>query len=316
MKNGSILSKIVVPAFLVIAGFAAVVWLSGFIERNRPPLPEGYGDTDLSMNGSRLKGFALGTEGLIADWYFMRSLQYIGDKMLNSKSETINIDDLSDLNPRLLYPLLNNATDLDPHFIAAYSYGAMVLPAVDKEKAVELTIKGIAKNPDSWRLHQYLGFIYWKLGRYDKAAESYEKGSKIAGAPPFMKLMAASMKANGGSRETARAIYSEMLDSSGDEQVRITAVRRLNELDALDERDAIDKVLTDFRARNGRCAASFAEIWPELSKVDLPGDHEFEIDRSNRLVDPTGSPYLLNKETCRVKLGATQTGLSDQNRER
>ena len=237
---------IVLPAVILIAGFAAVVWLSSFIERNRPPLPEGYSDSDLSMNGSRLKGFALGTEGLIADWYFMRSLQYIGDKMLTRKVGTLNIDDLSDLNPRLLYPLLNNATDLDPHFIAAYSYGAMVLPAVDKEKAVELTAKGIAKNPDSWRLYQHLGFIYWKLHRYDKAAESYEKGSTIEGAQPFMKLMAASMKADGGSRETARSIYQQMLDGSDDEQVRITAVRRLNELDSLDERDAIDKIMTDF----------------------------------------------------------------------
>ncbi len=310
MKNGSILSKIVVPALLIIAGFASVIWLSGFIERNRPPLPEGYGDTDLSMNGSQLKGFALGTEGLIADWYFIRSLQYVGNKMLNSKSETINIDDLRDLNPRLLYPLLNNATDLDPHFIAAYSYGAMVLPAVDKEKAVELTVKGIAKNPDSWRLYQHLGYIYWKLGSYDKAAESYEKGSEIAGAQPFMKLMAASMKADGGSRETARSIYHQMLDSSGDEQVHITAVRRLNELDSLDEREAIDKTLADFNDRKGRCAAGLGEILPELSRIKLPAGNEFEIDRSNRLLDPTGAPYILDRDKCRSALDLEHTGLS------
>ncbi len=309
MKNGSFFSKIVLPAALVIAGFIAVVWLSGVIERNRPHLPESYGDSDLSMNGSRLKGFALGTEGLIADWYFMRALQYIGDKMLSSKSETVNIDDLRDLNPRLLYPLLNNATDLDPHFIAAYSYGATVLPAVDKEKAVELTNKGIANNPDSWRLYQHLGYIYWKLGRYDKAAESYEKGSQISGAAPFMKLMAASMRADGGSRETARSIYRQMLDGSDDEQVRITAVRRLNELDSHDEMDAIDKALANFRDKNGRCAASFDEIWPELERVRLPADNEFAVDRSNHLVDPSGAPYILDKDACKATLDLARTGL-------
>lgn len=309
MSNGSPVFKIVLPAVILIAGFAAVIWLSAFLERNRPPLPEGYSDTDLSMNGSRLKGFALGTEGLIADWYFMRSLQYIGDKMLTRKAGTINIDDLSDLNPRLLYPLLNNATDLDPHFIAAYSYGAMVLPAVDKEKAVELTAKGIARNPGSWRLYQHLGFIYWKLKRYDKAAESYEKGSEIPGALPFMKLMAASMKADGGSRETARSIYQQMLDGSDDEQVRITAIRRLNDLDSQDERDAIDKIMADFKARNGRCITSFGEIWNEISKVDLPGDNEFLIDKSNRLVDPSGAPYLIDKNNCKVMLDLEHTGL-------
>ena len=76
------------PAAIIIVGFVVIAWLSVFVENRRPPLPEGFGDTDLSINGSRLKGFALGTEGLIADWYYMRVLQYIGDKMLNSKNET------------------------------------------------------------------------------------------------------------------------------------------------------------------------------------------------------------------------------------
>lgn len=309
MKNNPFFSGILLPAAIVIIGFVVVIWLSGMIERNRPQLPEEYGDADLTMNGSRLKGFALGTEGLIADGYFMRSLQYIGRKIENSKIETINIDDLRDLNPRLLYPLLNNATDLDPHFIAAYSYGAMVLPAVDKEKAIQLTSKGIANNPDSWRLYQHLAYIYWKLGRYDEAAETYEKGAQIAYAQPFMKLMAASMKADGGSRETARSIYRQMLDGTDDEQVRITASHRLEELDSLDERDAIDKVLAEFKEKNGRCAVSFTEILQELSRVKLAGGNEFDIDSSNRLVDPTGAPYILDRDKCKTTLDLAHTGL-------
>ncbi|HEX3101299.1 MAG TPA: hypothetical protein VHQ01_05890 [Pyrinomonadaceae bacterium] len=309
MKNDSFFSGIVLPAAIVIAGLAAVIWLSGMLEQNRPQLPENYGDTDLTMNGSRLKGFAFGTEGLIADWYFMRSLQYIGNKMISSKSETINIDDLRDLNPRLLYPLLDNATDLDPNFIAAYSYGAMVLPAIDKEKAIELIKKGIARNTDSWRLYQHLAYIYWKLKRYDEAAEIYERGSQIADAQPFMKLMAASMKADGGSRETARSIYRQMLDSSDDEQVRITASHRLQELDSMDERDAIDKALVEFKDRNGRCATGFSEILPELSRVKLPAGNGFEVDRSNRLMDPTGAPYLLDKDKCKSALDLEHTSL-------
>lgn len=229
---GTILQKYVLPTAIIVAGFAAIVPLSGFIESRRPHLPEGFGDSDLTMNGSRLKGFVFGAEGLIADWYFVRSLQYIGDKMMSLKSENLNIDDLSDLNPRLLYPMLENATDLDPHFIAAYSYGAVVLPAIDKEKAIEFANKGITHNPAEWRLYHHLGYIYWRLGQYDKAAEIYGRGAAIQGSPSFMRLMAASMKTTGGSRETARAIYQEMLDGSDDESIRITAARRLKELDS------------------------------------------------------------------------------------
>ncbi|MEO6654891.1 MAG: hypothetical protein ABIO36_02310 [Pyrinomonadaceae bacterium] len=305
----SLLKQVIMPGVIIVAGFAAVVLLSGFIEHNRPSLSDEYADSDLNMNGSRLKGFAFGTEGLIADWYYMRSLQYVGDKLLNRKSETINIDDLRDLNPRLLFPLLENATDLDPHFIGAYSYGAIVLPAIDPGKAIDLATKGIVNNPNEWRLYQHLGYIFWKLGQYDKASEVYEKGSQVTGAQPFMKMMAASMRTKGGSRETSRLIYREMLENSDDEQVRITAERRLNELDSLDEREAIDKVLADFKENNGRCASDLSEITTILMRVKLPENREFRIDNANRLVDPTGAPYLLDSENCRVKLDPDRTGL-------
>lgn len=301
--------RIIFPLAVIIAGFAAIAALSGYLESVRPALAADYEDSDLSMNGSRLKGFVLGFEGLMADWYWMRSLQYIGDKIVNSPDKDINVDDLRNLNPRLLYPYLDNATDLDPHFIEPYSYGAIVLPAIDSAKAIAIAEKGIANNPDVWRLYQHLGYIYWKLGQYENAADTYQKGSEIAGAPPFMKLTAAAMRTEGGSRSTARQIFRQMLDGSDDPMVKITATRRLKELDSLDEREAIDKALADFVERNGRCANSLAEILPSLMHVRLPENKEFRVDSSNRLVDPTDAPYLLDKEICRVQLDRERTGL-------
>lgn len=303
------LKSVILPAAIIIAGFAAVVGLSGFLDRHRPELPPDYEDSDLSMNGSRLKGFALGFEGLMADWYWMRSLQYMGNKIVKSESDFINLEDLRSLNPRLLYPLLENATDLDPHFIAAYSYGAIVLPAIDPKQAIAIAEKGIANNPKEWRLYQHLAYVYWKTKQYDKAAETYEKGAEVPGAAPFMRLMAASMKTEGGSRATARQIFRQMLDGSDDPMVRLTAERRLNEIDSLDERDAIDTALAEFKERSGRCANSFAEITPMLLQVKLPAGNEFQVDRAGNLVDPTDAPYLLDKENCRVKLDPARTGL-------
>lgn len=294
---------------ILVGGFTSIVFLNGKLEANKPHLPDEYVDSDLTLNGSDLKGYAFGTEGLIADYYFMRSLQYVGDKVLKSDSEFINIDDLRSLNPRLLYPLLTNATDLDPHFVAAYSYGAVVLPAIDPDKAVALATKGIVNNPDEWRLYQHLGYIHWRFGNYNKAAEFYGRGAEVPGASPFMKLMAASMKNNGGSRDTARAIFQEMLSTTDDEQVRLTANRRLAELDSLDEREAIDKALNDLKQANGRCATSLFEIWPVLQKVDLPAGNDFEVDAAGRLLDPTGAPYVLDRDNCRVVLDAEHTDL-------
>lgn len=304
----SIARNIVLPAVIIVAGFSAIVAISGPIDRAKPRLPDTFTDSDLSMNGSRLKGFALGMEGLLADWYWVRSLQYIGDKMVTRKGE-VDLEDLTSINPRLLYPLLENATDLDPHFIGAYQYGAIVLPAIDRDKAIVFAKKGIANNPNEWRLYQHLGYIYWKIGDFEKAAETYQQGADIPGSSSFMRLMAASMKSEGGSRATARAIYRQMLAESDEEPVRITAERRLKELDWFDERDAINKVLEDFKTRNGRCSNSFSEVATELFKVQLPEGKQFRIDSGRRLVDPTDAPYVLDKGSCVVTLDKENTKL-------
>ena len=298
--------QIILTIAIVAAGFAAVFGLSNFLEKNRPVIPESYADEDLTLQGAKLKGFTLGFEGLIADWYWMKSLQYLGDKVLSSKQD-VSLDDLSSLNPRLLYPYLNNATDLDPKFFGVYEFGAMVLPAIDKEQAIKLTQKGINNNPDKWRLYQYLGFIYWRSENYQKAAEVYEKGANIEGAPEFMRLMAARMKSEGGNRETAREIYQQMFDDAQDEQTKETARLRLMQLDSLNERDAIRAVLQNFKEKNSRCANNWREILPLLPNVKLPGGKDFRVDNTSNLVDPGGAPYILDGEKCDVQLDRAKT---------
>lgn len=290
----------------VAVGFALVFVLSSFLEKNRPAAPEGFEDSDLAVQGTRLKGFALGLEGLLADWYWMQSLQYVGGKVLKNEGN-LNLDNLSPLNPRLLYPYLDNATSLDPHFMAVYSYGAVVLPGIDAEQAVKIAQKGIDNNPDEWLLYQHLGFIYWRSQQYEKAAEIYERGSQIANAPHYMRMMAAKMKSEGGSRATARVIYRQMFEEATDKQTKETLNSRLLELDSLDERDAISAALREFKEKTGRCANKWSEVFPLLQNVKLPEGKDFRLDKSDNIVDPTGAPYILDKETCRAKLDEKNT---------
>jgi tetratricopeptide (TPR) repeat protein len=291
----------------VIFGFGLIFVLSNFLEKARPPLPENYADEDLALQGTKLKGFTLGLDGLIADWYWMQSLQYIGNKIVNTETEQLNLENLTSLNPRLLYPLLDNATTLDPHFLAVYSYGAVVLPAIDAEQAIKIAEKGIANNPDEWELYHRLGYIYWRLKNYRQAGEIYEKGAKIKNAPPFMQMMAARMQTQGGSRETAREMYLQMFNEATDSQTKEVATVRLQQLDSIDEREAIRAALQQFKEKSARCANSWSEIFPLLKTVKLPGGRDFRLDRSNNLVDPSDAPYILDKENCDVKLDAAKT---------
>ncbi|HQZ83580.1 MAG TPA: hypothetical protein PLR83_10180 [Pyrinomonadaceae bacterium] len=304
MKGRSLIKEIVLPIAIVIAGFAALSPLSDLVASRKPPLPESYNDADLFVKGRELKGFMLGMDSLAADWYWMRALQYIGDKVVNSK-EDLRLDDLRNLDPRLLYPMLDSATDLDPHFIAPYAYGAMVLPAIDGEQAIAIAKKGIANNPNEWRLYQHLGYIYWRAKLYDDAAAVYDQGSKIEGAALFMRLMAASMKSEGGSRATARAIYTQMVADASDEQTRATAQRLLDELDSLDDLDSLNAALAEYEQNAGHCVADLRDVTPILLKIRLPAGREFHIDPQNRIVDPSGSPYTLDRANCTATSSST-----------
>ena len=302
MKNGKL--TLVFTALAVLAGFGGVYGLTNLIERNRVSVSEEYYDSDLSLEGKRLKGFALGAEGLLADWYWMRSLQYVGDKLAKAPDENINLEDLTSLKPRLLYPMLDNATDLDPKMMAAYTYGAMVLPAIDPKQAIALTEKAISNDPGNWRMYQYLGYIHWRLKDYEKAAIVYDRGSEISGAPQFMRMMSANMRTQGGSREIARAMYQQMLDEAQDQQTRNNAEFRLNEIDSLNEQDSMNEVLKKLSESSGRCPASLKELVPHLRGVQLPNDKDFKVNPSGNLVDPTGVAYLLDRSRCIVHVDA------------
>jgi tetratricopeptide (TPR) repeat protein len=301
MKNNS--KQLMVSFAAVIIGFALVFVLSNFTAHHRPTVPESFLDEDLALQGAKLRGFSLGMEGLIADWYWMQSLQYIGSKVVKTDAD-INLENLQPLNPRLLYPLLDNATDLDPQFMAVYSYGAVVLPAIDPGQAIKIAEKGIANNPQEWRLYQHLGYIYWRLQNYEKAAEVYAKGAEINGAPPFLKMMAAQMKNQGGSRETARAIYEQMYREAQDAQTKENAARHLLKLDSLDERDLMRAALEDFQKKNNRCAANWREVFPLLRPLKTRRGAALRFDADTLApVDPSNVPYVLQTaDKCDVSI--------------
>jgi tetratricopeptide (TPR) repeat protein len=242
---------------------------------------------------------SLAFNAIIADWYWMRAIQYVGRKAL--QHERVRVDNLSQLDLKLLAPLLDTAATLDPKFMAVYEYGAVVLPTVSEtdedEQAIALLRKGIEANPGAWRLYQHLGYIHWQRGDYKSASEAYGMGAKLSGAPAWMKGMEANMLVQGSSPHLAREIYARMREQSGDEQVKVFAEYRLAQLDSLDERERIARVLAAYGARTGgRCPASWREISQELRAAGL------RLDAAGFPVDPTNVPYALTDKGCSVDL--------------
>ncbi len=295
------MKKILILLTVLFVGYAAIFALSRSLEQNQPPVDEKSADEDLYFSAESLESAGHDFRGLIADWYWVNSLQYIGKKTLK-EGERVNINDLRPLNPRLLYPMLDTATTLDPQFMAVYSYGASVLPAIDNALAVKLLDKGIAANPNDWKLYHSLGYIYWQTKNYAKAAELYAEGSTKPNAPDWLKMMSVNMQAQGGSREFAMATYRQMAETAGDEQTRNFAELRLMQSESQNEQDAVNNLLAEIRQKNGQCPKNLAEILPRLKSVNLPDKQEFHLNKSNELTDPSGVPYLLDAANCRMTL--------------
>lgn len=279
---------------VIVIGMGCVVFLSRWMDQRRPAL-DTAAEEQLYVNAETAKRISVGFNGLMSDWYWMRSLQYVGRKIMYSHTKT-PLDNLSSLNLKLLAPLLETSSSLDPQFLAPYEYSAMVLPAIDEAAAIRIMKKGIAANPQAWQLYHYLGFTYWQRRDFKAASETYGEGAALPGAPRWMEAMKAQLAVQGGSRNTALAIYQRMYQESDDPSLKEMARRRILQIQSLDERDVIRRVLSEHSARAQRCAASWLEVSDALRKARL------RLDASGAPLDPTDLPYQLNKTACEVEL--------------
>lgn len=287
--------RTLVLLIVIIAGMAGVVSMARWLDDHRPAPDVKLEEEKLYLAGQTVRRLSLSFNGLVADWYWMRALQYVGGKVLNVPSH-VRINNLGQLDLRLLAPFLDTAITLDPQFMEPYEYAAIVLPEVDLQEAIRITKKGIAANPSAWRLYHHLGYIYWRQGDFQTAAETYGQGAVLPGAPRWMEAMKARMATEGGSRDLAREIYKRMYDEPGDSTVKEMAERHLMQLDSLDQREAIRRVLTFYQSKARRCPSSWREIEPVLRSLRFP------MDSTGAPLDPSGTPYVLVNGNCDVDI--------------
>src|SRR3984957_19377734 len=226
-----------------------------------------------------IKRASLGYNGLMACIYWTRAVQYFGYRP-HVFATTYN----------LLSPLLEITAHLDPHLMVAYEFGTGYLApqpphgAGEPEQAIELVEYGIQTNPDNWRLYYDLGFVYYmELHDYKKAAETFERGSHIPNAHPFLKVMAAQMAQHAGEYQTAEMLWSATYQTAQDAQIKKNALEHLRALHVDEDVQHLQEAVTRFGERTGRLPASMAELVAAENLAGTP-------------VDPDGHPYKLTPE--------------------
>ena len=135
---------------VLVAGLGVSAALCRWLDTHRTDQAKQFAESQLYLSGPAAKRLTLAFNGLAADWYWMRSLQYVSRKIVNHQQtheSQFAFSDLSSLDLRLLASLLDVATTLNPQFISVYEYGAVILPEVNPDQAIALLNKGIAANP-------------------------------------------------------------------------------------------------------------------------------------------------------------------------
>ena len=297
----------VIPALVFVVGVSLLYPIQRRTDSISPP--DTVGDESLYLSGQTIKKMSLGLEGLAADIYWIRTVQYFGRKLIDS-GKPLSSAATKDIRMDLLAPLLDIVVTLDPQHLPAYRFGAIFLPERDIPAAIALVEKGIRENSSEWRLYQDLAYIYWQAGNastgqeqlnnYAKAAEWYDKGSNVPGAPWWMRDLAGLMKIKGGTREAARAVYTTYL-TSDDANIRGQAIDRLKQLRSLDELDAINVVIAQYKQHSGVCPADLRVLATKLRAMNLA------LNDESMPVDPDGFAYTYDATKCEAVIAFEST---------
>ncbi len=237
-------------------------------------------------SGRHVKRLSPGFEGLMADIYWLRTVQYFGGQRAFAREKRFE----------LLYPLIEITTTLDPRLEIAYRYGAIFLsepPPIGAGRprdGIAILERGTKALPQAWRLRQDLGFFHFLfLDDAHRAAEILFEAAEIPGAAYWLKTLAADILAKGGEREASRRMWQQLYEQSEEGVIKQNARERLRILDALDQADALTAKAAEFERRVGRRPRSLSE----LTAIGVAG---------RLLADSSGAPFAYDPETGRVRI--------------
>jgi hypothetical protein len=301
------LGGLVVSVLLV----AVLVASAGAVQRvrdGRYPEAAAAEESLYVTSGRAARGLSIGFQALAADVYWIRAIQHYGGvkRRLSDPSATVPASvpaggaagETANAYP-LLYPLLDLTTTLDPKFNIAYRFGAIFLAepfpggAGRPDLALALLEKGLKEKADKWEYMQDAGFVhYWWRQDYKAAAEWFDRASRVPGAPWWLRSLAAHTLTEGGDRRSSRLMWQTIRETAEIEWLKNDAERRLGQLQALDDIDALQRVV-DQAAALGVTPMTWSSLVQRRLLRGVPGD-------------PTGVPYQI-AEGRRVQLSPSSS---------
>jgi hypothetical protein len=300
-----------VPAAVAIA--ALLVAACAFFQQTREaryPISQDAEESLYITSGKTLTRLTRGYNAIAADLYWIRTIQYYGGLKRAIAGSDPHAAAAADY--RLLYPLLDVTTTLDRRFNIAYRFGAIFLAEAPPggpgrpDMAIALLQKGLNEQPDKWEYMQDIGFVhYWWRHDYKAAAAWFNRAGNTPGGPWWLKSLAASTLAEGGDRRASRLMWEQLRQSAEVDWLRRDAERRLAQLRALDDIDALQAIVNRYGVATGGAPAGWEPIVGAglLRGTPLdPAQTPYEIDGAGRVRVSMKSPlFPLPEEPQRLQ---------------
>ena len=250
------------PLILLVAALGLYFPLSqGMWEsraQSRAETPAGY---MIPSKFSRI--LALGHQGLLSDFLFLKTATYIGGKPPQL---------LGEADWQFVFRSLDVVTDLDPYFVDPYmlAEGLLAWDAGQPQLANQLLIKGTKYRTDDWRLPFFIGFNhFYFLKDYETASGYIMTAAQLPGSDAYLKTLAARLAYYGGKSKTALLFLQQMLTETNDPLLTKRLAQRLT---ALEGAVVIEEAIEKFKAQKGRVPEPLNELVTAGYLAELPVD--------------------------------------------
>jgi len=209
-------ATLAVVGITLLAGLALSTWhIQEF--RYRPYLHESL----YLPSGKFLEQISTGYRELAADLVWFQAVQYYGGFRRGNH----------DL--RYFQGLIDLVVTLDPHFVFAYIFGALVVSEDlgSFDEGADILKRGMAANPTAWRLPFEIGFLSY-VNRFDNtvAARYFDLASRMPEAPEFTDRFAAFVYAKAGDDASAIRLWEAYKESTDNKVLRELAERYIEKL--------------------------------------------------------------------------------------
>jgi len=231
-------------------------------------------------SGQLLRTVSCGQRLLLADVYWLRAVQYIGETVL-AKAQRWDA----------LLPLAEIVTDLDPRFGYAYQVAGSNLAGLAHRysEADRILKKGMKTLPDRWSLpFTYATNKFIHEHDYAEAAEYARRAAEV-GKRPSIALLAANLAAIANTDDEYRAsvaLLDEMLEQTDTPELKDELRERRTRMLTFQALSTLERAIAAHHRRTGRLPARLADLVPsELPSLPPePSGGRFVLDPSTGAV--------------------------------